>query len=286
MNNKNTNNTTEISLLKSIIEEKYLLVIILIIFSLLSIYLGFEEQKKLKETNTQAIVRAPYKDFFLIAEPLLNSEHFNDNINQDTLKKEILLSSIDKFNFDLSLNLSSVSNLNYFLNQKINSEYLQGLIKNGIKVEEYFKGENFKIMNIPNDNSGRFGFVLLIKHPLDFNAKDFLKDYIDFTFKKTVNEYIRSKLSLAESIILNLQKNIKIKKNSSNSELLEKIIIVEEKKKEIANLTVEPFFEINTNLYIEKNNIKKNLVISLLLSFIVFFSILIFKQFYKNILEK
>ena len=54
----------------------------------------------------------------------------------------------------------------------------------------------------------------------------------------------------------------------------------------MANLTVEPFFEINTNLYIEKNNIKKNLVISLLLSFIVFFSILIFKQFYKNILEK
>ena len=147
MNNKNTNNTTEISLLKSIIEEKNLLVIILIIFSLLSIYFSFTEQTKLKETNTQAIIRAPYKDFFLITEPLLNSQDFYDKINQYSLRKDILISSIDKFNFDLSLSLTSVSNLNYFLNQKINSEYLQVLIKNGIKVEEYFKGENLKIMN-------------------------------------------------------------------------------------------------------------------------------------------
>ena len=60
----------------------------------------------------------------------------------------------------------------------------------------------------------------------------------------------------------------------------------EKTKKKITNFTLEPSFEISSNLYIEKNNIKKNLVISLLLGFIVFFSILIFKQFYKNILEK
>jgi hypothetical protein len=312
MKKKKLDNSESINFLKNLYAQKYLFLIILALFTLSSVFFTNNNQK-IKEANTQVTINYPNMEMFMpidaIPERLFSVSQYKDIAIKNY--------SYKKFNFDFSSALTSQNNLINYLNKQINADYLKIFNEYSINPKFYFIGENFEVIQHPRDLRNNFSFILSMNHPLNFNAEEFLKDYVYYYKEKILSQYTKN----AEDIISNLvtsfsfykdvQSHLNSPKIQDSNCLLEvegclenqkKIIEYFDRKDQIAetlrnnllkgvkqfsnNFSYEPILEIKTENISNSNNLIKNLIISSLLSFVLFFTIILFKEFFRDLLKK
>ena len=112
------------------------------------------------------------------------------------------------------------------------------------------------------------------------NAAEFYRIFLEQSLNK-------KDLSTSEAMLFNyLQSNNNLLSNLSDISINKKIEILEFNKKNIGYFDYEPVLELTTVQYFENNQIHRNVVVVILISFVIFFSVIFFKQIYKDYLNK
>lgn len=308
---KKINGEAESSLIYLILKEKYLLIFILTISISLTLILNYKQSSKLKEINTRVFIELPTNghELFLITNDLLGPNV--NNYANDGFKYYR-----NKFFYDLI----SIDSLINFLNKEKNSKYLETFNKYNLDPRLYLA----RRVKTETDSKFDSNFVItfLITHPVNFDISNFLKDYINDISYITKSNFIDAKLEISNNILEILKKKYEIKKkienNSKNNNQIEKDIkilnlvdinndnlnnvfspffsdisldrismqieLVSNIADKISKITFEPNFRFESEIYSKKKSILRDLVLSILISFVIFFSILTFKQFFKKFL--
>ena len=317
---------------KLILREINLLVLILILTFSVTIIFTIIQNNKIKETYSKATLIFPATEKFSIAQIAQDNFYVKDNSIFFSVAPVLVFSPEtlrERFNVNFTSNLISIKNFQNFLDLEASSNYAQSLKQKKIDIEDYFDENNLEISNSPVDQRRKFVFVFSLKHPLDFDGIDFLKNYIEFTKNNILNDYIKLRLESINSVILLLKNNLEINQkiklgdkfnndirieffklfldqiytnndeindsrevlfdylvNLDDISIIKKIEILEFIKKNVSNFEYEPISEISTEEYFEINLILRSILLGTLVSFVIFFSVIFFKQIYKNFLNK
>ncbi|WP_440675416.1 hypothetical protein [Candidatus Pelagibacter sp. HIMB1593] len=310
MKNKKINSEIESSLIYLIFKEKYLLIFILALSISFTILFNHKQSSKMQEINTSVFVELPTSghELFYLTNSLLGPS-VNDSTND----------GFKYYRNKLSYDLISIENLINFLNLEKNLKYLKIFNKNNLDARSYLAGK-FEA-EIDSKFDADFLVTFFLTHPVDFDVTNFLKDYIQYISFKTKSEFINSKLKLSNEILEILNRKYEIKKeienNSKNKNQSEKdlkilnlvdkynnnyysvseifsdlsledislqIKLVNEINNKISKITFEPNFRFETELYHDQNNLIRNLLLSIIVGFVIFFSLLTFKQVFKKFL--
>lgn len=322
MKKKNLNNSESITFLKDLYAQKYLFLIILVLFTLSTI-IFYNFNNKIKKAKTQVTISYPSMDMF-IAIDSLHESIFSLSQNKDIEGLGVQNFSYKKFNYDFTSALANQNNLINYLNKQTNADYLKIFNEQSLDPKSYFIGKNFEVTKHPkdlrnnfSDLRNNFSFILSLNHPLNFNAKEFLKGYVNYHKEKTLSQYIKnsekkiSNLATSFSFFKNFQSLIHSQELQNTNCLLEVDECLESQKKYLEyfdsrdqitdmiknklvkgvkqfsnNFSYEPILEINTQNVNYSNRLITNLIVSSLLSFILFFAIILFKEFFKDLLKK
>ena len=128
--------------------------------------------------------------------------------------------------------------------------------------------------------------ILLLKNNLEITQKlDSMDKYAEDNrikfFQLFLDQIYNTENEIGDKdILFNYLANLDQKSVTKKIEILEFI------KKDISYFDYEPILEINTEQYLEKNFLYRNVVLSTLISFVVFFSIIFFKQIYRDLINK
>lgn len=314
MINNSSNNSNSIIFLKNLYKQKYLFLIILALFALSSVFLTYLNKKKNVLAITEVTIIHPEMQMLATIDSLYARLFFFDQPKKEDMQNY----SYKKFIFDFSSALASHNNLINYLNKQTNDDYLKILNEQSIDPETYFNQQNFRIIENPKDLTKNFSFILLMKHPWKFNAKEFLKDYVNTYKEKTISKFInRTEDNILNSLtsssffhkdasyfyIQKMQQTKCILEVTECLENLKKITeyldrkdqivdmfknnLVKEVKQLSNNFLYEPILEIKTEeIRKNSNSLIVNLFVSLLLSIIFFFTIVLIKDFFKDLLKK
>jgi hypothetical protein len=237
---KKKNSNKDFFLFDVVIKEKYLLLFILIVSITFTLSSHFKKSLKLQEINSKAFIEFPNSndEFFYLTNTLASFAPNN-------LTSTDYIYIKNKFSYDLS----SLDNLLDFLSLEKNLKYLENFNKNNLNVESYLK-ENFKLSKDTEFNRD-FLIIISMKHPINFDGKLFLNDYIKYVTSKSKSEIITSKLKLSDNILdLLNKKNIIQKEWEKNSYLNYKELLDPDKDK-IISLELHQIFR---NYFMTENN--------------------------------
>jgi LPS O-antigen subunit length determinant protein (WzzB/FepE family) len=263
-------------LLETIFENKILFITIVIVFLTLSVIYSFKNRKDFIETKTQVTINYPSLDYFLV-----NRQIFNKVVNSEEKNNDYVFlveKDYEKFIYDFVSFLLSTSSTISFLNDRANAHYLAVFNKLNIDIMDYFKKNKFEKLANPVDPKEKYSTIISLTHPSELYVNNFLTEYINVIKKKTINEFLEAKLNEINKLknfsqITNQTLNSEIKK----LEYLEKIWL---------DFSFEAIGQISSVPLKDTSHLMRNILLSFIFSLLLFFLIIIFKQFYKKILNK
>jgi hypothetical protein len=263
-------------LLETIFENKILLITIVIVFLTLSVIYSFKNRKDFIETKTQVTINYPSLDYFLV-----NRQIFNKVVNSEEKNNDYVFlveKDYEKFIYDFVSFLLSTSSTISFLNDRANAHYLAVFNKLNIDIMDYFKKNKFEKLVNPVDPKEKYSIIISLTHPSELYVNNFLTEYINVIKKKTINEFLEAKLNQ-----INKLKNFsQITNQTLNSEIKK----LEYLEKNLVDFSFEAIGQISSVPLKDMPHLMRNILLSFIFSLLLFFLIIIFKQFYKKILNK
>jgi hypothetical protein len=312
MKKKKSNNSEGNIILKHLFEQRYLFLTILITFTLSTVlfnYFNKDYKENLIEAKTQMIIKSPDTAMFLPFKLTLDKILINYN--------QPLVNDSERYHFNFSVALSSQNNLIDYLNKEISADYLKILNEHSIDPKIYFVGNNFEITKHPRDLKNSHSFIISMKHPQNFNAIEFLREYVDYHRDRLISQYTKNLedsisnaliafpvnnfiqysnliqaaketncLSEIEKCLENQKKAIEYFNNNQQIEETFNKILLTGVKQLSKNILYEPILEIKTENVKKYNNVIKNLILSSMFSFLLFLAIVLFKDFLRDVLKK
>jgi hypothetical protein len=311
---KNKNSDKEFSLLNVIAKEKYLLAFVLIVSILFTVTLHYKESSKFQEISTKAFIELPNSsnELFLLSNELTNS-YGNKSFNND----------FKYFKNKFSYKLSSLDNLLDFLSQEKNLKHLKNFSKNNLNPDQFLK-INYTVSKDPEFDADFLITILMIHpkdFDAKFFLNDYFKFVNSETMSEFINSKLKLSYNILEILykkeeirkdiennkmkkleietlddneilnLFNLYKGVLSKSDvslfsldASLDEINMHISLVKKLTDSIRKISFEPNFEIQSDLYLRQNYLIRNLALSFLISFVIFFSIISFKQVFKKLL--
>ncbi len=310
--------------LKLLLSEIQLLILILFAAISLAVYISKTQVPMIKETNTKATISLPPLEIFAIhnishniyfEKIVVSNRELDANTMQEKFKINLfsnLMSSKNLKNFlDIETNSiyikffeqNGLDIKNYFDQNKF--EIISSPIDKGRKFIFIISMRHPLGLNELDFLQNYIEFTkdnLLEEHIVNsVNKLDRIRELLQNNFDKNKNLNSLNKNNEDNRIKLfkilldeftNNENNISNDKildyltAADNKLIIDKIEFLDSMKNQILITDYDPILEIKTIPYFEINLIYRNIAVSILISFIVFFSIIFFKQAYKDFLKK
>lgn len=310
--------------LKLLLSEIQLLILILFAAISLAVYISKTQVPMIKETNTKATISLPPLEIFAIhnishniyfEKIVVSNRELDANYMQEKFKINLfsnLMSSKNLKNFlDIETNSiyikffeqNGLDIKNYFDQNKF--EIISSPIDKGRKFIFIISMRHPLGLNELDFLQNYIEFTkdnLLEEHIVNsVNKLDRIRELLQNNFDKNKNLNSLNKNNEDNRIKLfkilldeftNNENNISNDKildyltAADNKLIIDKIEFLDSMKNQILITDYDPILEIKTIPYFEINLIYRNIAVSILISFIVFFSIIFFKQAYKDFLKK
>lgn len=318
-------NLDTINFLKLLLSEIQLLILILFAAISLAVYISKTQVPMIKETNTKATISLPPLEIFAIhnishniyfEKKVVSNEELNENYMKEKFKINLfsnLMSSKNLKNF-LDIETNSIY-IKFFEQNGLDIKNYFDQNKFEIISSPIDKRRKFIFiisMRHPlglNELDFLQNYIEFTKDNLleeqivnSVNRVDRIRELLQNNFDKNKNlnslnknnEDNRIKLFkiLLDEFTNNNENNISNDQildyltAADNKLIIDKIEFLDSMKNQILITDYDPILEIKTIPYFEINLIYRNIAVSILISFIVFFSIIFFKQAYKDFLKK
>lgn len=313
------------SFLKSAFREIHLLIIILLVAFSLSFYISKKQTPMIKETYSKATISLPQIEMFSnyhISYNIFSNNELDPRLLRQRFNIDFTTSLISSNNLEKFLDLETNYNYIQFFKQKgmdIKNYFNQNNFE--ISASPIDKGRQFIFIISMKHPVGLNDFSFLQNY-IEFTKNIILNEYIKESlvsinrlilllqnnldksknynasnendvdnriklFKLLVDEFINDEVDDTNTNNLNSKSRIlDYFTGLENKSIIGKIDFLNTMKKDISNIDYDPIIEIRTIEYYERNLFYRNFVLSILISFVVFFSIIIFKQAYKEFLRK
>lgn len=189
------------------------LILITVILTFLSFYLYSLSLPR--QYRTEIIIQNPPRQIFYEYRNFGIPITIRNEIDVDrTIQKEfIILNLNEQFMHDFNLNISSISNLDVFLNQNKEKEFDNFQVflkKKKISAFEYFKSGRFGQVRNKNQTIENFHYFLIF--PDELKGPVFLNNYVEFIKNKTLIEFANALKKLISFHILKLEHNLDLAK--------------------------------------------------------------------------
>ena len=318
-------NLDTINFLKLLLSEIQLLILILFAAISLAVYISKTQVPMIKETNTKATISLPPLEIFAIhnishniyfEKKVVSNEELNENYMKEKFKINLfsnLMSSKNLKNF-LDIETNSIY-IKFFEQNGLDIKNYFDQNKFEIISSPIDKRRKF-IFIISMRHPLGLNELDFLQNYIEFTKDNLLEEHIVNSVNKLdrIRELLQNNFDKNKNLN-SLNKNnednrIKLFKilldeftnnnenNISNDQILDyltaadnklitdKIEFLDSMKNQILITDYDPILEIKTIPYFEINLIYRNIAVSILISFIVFFSIIFFKQAYKDFLKK